>query len=646
VSISSPALAARDPKAPRPKSELTELSLSELADIRVTTVSKRPEERFRTAAAVYVITRDDIRRSGARTIPELLRSVPGVDVARADASQWAMGIRGFTSTLSRAQLVLIDGRSVYSPLFAGTYWDVQDVLLEDVDRIEVIRGPGGSLWGANAVNGVINIITLSAKDTQGGFASGGGGKEETVFGQGRYGGALGERGRYRVWGKYFDEDAGFRAAGDAYDATHMYRGGFRGDWELRSSDTVMVQGAFYGGRAGRLTSFAAYDRPYLRTIQDDADLGGGHVYSRWTRRVREGAELSLQAYYDRTHRHEPNFREDRDTVDFDGQYQATLPGRQQLGAGVGYRYSRSRTGGPPTVAFEPPRRNDNVYSAFAEDKIEVLPDRLWFTLGTKLEHNDYSGFEWQPSGRLGWSSGGRHFLWGAISRTVRTPSRVDRDLFLTAATSANAPIFIRVLGNPGFETERATVYEAGYRLRLSEHLLLDLAAFRSRYPNLESIEPSTPFAEPGRQIIPLQIANGIDGKASGAELSVDVRPSAHWLLRGGYAFLDMKLQPRPGSHDTTSSAASGATPRHTVTAWSSWTLPGDFLADARYRWVGKRPSRSVEAYSELDVRVARRFGDHLELAAVGRNLLHPHHAEFGGEVQIERAIFGEAQWRW
>jgi iron complex outermembrane receptor protein len=641
----APAFSEETPPPPA-KPELTELSLAELANIRVTSVSKRPEERFQSAAAVYVITSDEIRRSPARTIPQLLRSVPGVDVARVDASQWAIGVRGFTSTLSRAMLVLIDGRSVYSPLFAGTYWDVQDVLLEDVERIEIIRGPGGSLWGANAVNGVINIITRSAKDTAGGIVSGGGGKEETGFGSGRYGGALGAGGHYRVWGKYFDRDAEFHATGDAYDAWHMYRGGFRADWDLRSSAALTVQGMLYGGHAGRLTTFAAYDPPFVRTVQGDDDLGGGHVYSKWTRPLGGGSELSVQAYYDRTHRNEPNFREDRDTFDLDAQYQARLPGRQQIVAGLGYRFSDSRTGGPPTVAFEPPKRGDALYSAFVEDSIEVVPDRVRLTLGSKLERNDYSGFEWQPSVRLGWSPRADHFAWGAVSRTVRTPSRLERDLALTAASNASAPIFFRVLGTPAFEAERAVVYEAGYRFRLGGRALLDLAAFHNHYPNLSSIEPGAPFREPGRQVIPFQFANGLDGKVSGAELSADLRASARWRLRGGYAFLDMNLRPKPGSRDTTSSSAARGNPRHEVTASSSWTLPRGLLVDAWYRWIGQRPSRSVAAYSEIDARVAWRMGTHLELAAAGLNLLHAHHAEFGGAIEIERSIYGEAKWRW
>jgi iron complex outermembrane receptor protein len=640
----APAFSEEAPPPARP--ELTELSLAELANIRVTSVSKRPEERFQSAAAIYVITSDEIRRSPARTIPQLLRSVPGVDVARVDASQWAIGIRGFTSTLSRAMLVLIDGRSVYNPLFAGTYWDVQDVLLDDIERIEIIRGPGGSLWGANAVNGIINIITRSAKDTAGGIVAGGGGKEETGFGSGRYGAALGAGGHYRVWGKYFDRDAEFHAVGDAYDAWHMYRGGFRADWDLRSSATLTMQGMLYGGHAGRRTTFAAYDPPYARTVQGDDDLGGGHLYSKWTKPVREGSELSVQAYYDRTHRNEPNFREDRDTFDLDAQYQTRLPGRQQIVAGLGYRFSDSRTGGPPTVAFEPPKRADALYSAFVEDSIEVVPDRVQLTLGSKLERNDYSGFEWQPSARLGWSPRADHFFWGAVSRTVRTPSRLDRDLAVTVATSASAPVFIRVLGTPTFESERAVVYEAGYRFRLGDRALLDLAAFHNHYPNLSSIEPGAPLREPGRQVIPFQIANGLDAKVSGAELSADLRPSARWRLRGGYALLDMTLRPRPGSRDTTSSSAARGNPRHEVTASSSWTLPRGLLVDAWYRWISPRPSRSVGAYSEIDARVTWRRGTHLELAAAGLNLLHAHHAEFDPAVEIERSIYGEAKWRW
>ncbi|HEU0105634.1 MAG TPA: TonB-dependent receptor, partial [Vicinamibacteria bacterium] len=502
------------------------------------------------------------------------------------------------------------------------------------------------LWGANAVNGVINIITRSAKHTTGGVLSGGGGKEERGFGSARYGAALGAGGDYRVWGKYFDQDAQFHPTGDAYDAWHMYRGGFRADWDLKSAATLMVQGTLYGGQAGRRTTFAAYDPPFVRTVEGDAGLSGGHLHSKWTKPLREGSEVSVQAYYDRTHRDEPNFREDRHTFDLDGQYQARLPGRQQLVAGVGYRFSHSRTDGPPTVAFEPPARGDDLFSAFVEDSLEVAPDRLQLTLGTKLEWNDYSGFEWQPSARVGWSLHADHFFWGALSRTVRTPSRLDHDLAITVAASATTPIFFRVLGTPSFEAERAVVYEAGYRYRLGDRALLDLAAFHNHYPNLSSIEPAPPFREPGRQVFPFQIANGLDAKVSGAELSVELRPTSGWRLRGGYALLDMSVRPRPGSRDTTSSSAAGANPRHEATASSSWTLPRGLLVDAWYRWVGPRPSRSVDPYSEVDAHVAWRVGTHLELAAGGLNLLHPHHVEYANAVAIERSIYGEAKWRW
>jgi iron complex outermembrane receptor protein len=637
--------AAADPQTP-PAKGLTELSLSELANLDVTSVSKRPEERFQTAAAVYVITGDEIRRSGAKSIPELLRMVPGVDVARVDASQWAVGIRGFTSTLSRAQLVLIDGRSVYSPLFAGTYWDVQDVPLEDVERIEVIRGPGGSLWGANAVDGIINIITRSAKDTTGGVVSAGGGNQERGFGSGRYGGDLGTTGHYRVWGKYFDRAAEFNNAGDGYDAWHLYHGGFRSDWDLPAASTLSVQGALYSGHAGRLTTATSYDLPYLRTIEANDDLSGGYLSSKWTRPLREHSELSVQVYFDRTNRGEPTFTENRDTFDLDGQYQTDLPGRQSLVTGVGYRISRSRASGLPTVAFRPPTRTDNLWSGFVEDTIEAIPGSLKLTLGTKLEHNDYSGFEWQPTGRIGWSVSPSHFLWAAFSRPVRTPSRVDEDLALTGATSATTPVFIRISGNPSFESERTEVIEAGYRFRSSERLLFFATAFRSHSNDLESIEAGAPFLESGREIVPYVFANGIEGTVAGAEITADAQLSSRWLARAGYAFLDMKLQARPGSSDTTTSSAAGSTPRHVVTVSSSWTLPRSFLANGCYRWVADRPTQHVPAYSELDLRVSRRVGAHLDLAVVGESLLHAHHAEFGGTVQIQRSIYGEAQWRW
>jgi iron complex outermembrane recepter protein len=634
------------PQAPAARRDLTELSLAELTTLEVTSVSRRPEEWARAAAAIYVITEEEIRRSGARTVPELLRTVAGVDVARISSSQWAIGVRGFTSNLARAQLVLLDGRSLYTPLFAGTYWDVQNLVLEDVARIEVIRGPGGPLWGANAVNGVINIITKKAQDTLGGLAAVGGGNQERGFGRARHGGRLGGRGAYRVYGRYFHRAAEHQDATEGFDDWDMLLGGFRADWDLRAADTFTLQGDLYGGRAGRRTTIASYERPFMRTVEQDADLGGGNLRAAWTRSLPGRRQVSVQAYYDRTEREEANFREDRDTWDLDVQYAFPLPGRQDVVAGAAYRASQGRTGGVPTVVFDPAQRTDDLVSAFVQDSIELVPERLRLVIGSKMERNDYTGFELQPTARLSWSPPGSHAFWGAVTRAVRTPSRLERDLSLAAALSAEAPVFARVLGTDAFDTERTLAYEAGYRGRFSQRLFLDVAGFHNRYPNLSSLEPGAPFLEPGRQILPFRFGNGLEGRATGLELMTDFRPSTRWVVRVGYDYLNLALRAKAGSADTTSAAAEDNSPRHHVSVRSSLTLPRGLLADGALRWVARRPTNQVPAYVELDLRVAWRPRDRLELAAVGRDLLHARHQEFGGTTRIKRSVYGEAIWRW
>jgi iron complex outermembrane receptor protein len=630
-----------DPAGPR--RDLTELSLADLAAIEVTTVSRAPEARSDIAAAVFVITQQDIRRSGATTLAEALRLAPGLQIARIDASQPAVGMRGFASRLSRSVLVLIDGRSVYTPLFAGTYWDVQDVLLEDIDRIEVIRGPGGTLWGANAANGVINIITRSARDTHGTFVEAGAGTEERGFGAVRWGGALGPHADVRVYAKYADRDAAFHRDGADFDAWRLGQGGFRLDAE-RGPSAFTLQGDVYAGAIGERATFAAYTPPFSRTVSEDASVGGGNLRGGWQRALGAQAGVAVHAYYDHTRREEPTFEETRDTADLDLQYHRRA-GRHQLLTGFGYRLSHGDTGGVPTVVFRPAARTDNIWSAFVQDRIEVAPDRLLLTLGLKAERNDYSGVELQPAARLVWHPRERHSLWAAVSRAVRTPSRVERDLDLTASLDPARPVFVRVEGNPEFSSERAIVYEAGYRARRGDRLLFEAAAFHNDYASLLSVEPGAPFVETGdglpRSVLPLRLANGLRGTVSGAEIAADVRVTGPWRLHGSYSFLSMDLRSSPDSADTTTAETTeGSSPRHRVVVRTSYTV-GRVQLDAAWRYVSALPAQDVGSYTSLNARAAWLLGSVLEVAIVGRDLLRPHHAEFGGGVEVQRSVYGE-----
>ena len=431
--------AAEEQKRPR---DLTELSPEQLADLEVTSVAKKPQKSRRTPAAVYVITRETIRRSGVTTLVDALRLAPGIHVARIDSNKWAVGVRGFASSLTRSVLVMIDGRTVYTPLFAGVFWDVQDLLLEDVDRIEVIRGPGGSLWGANSVNGIINIITRSSRETQGAFVSAGGGTMERGLGMIRYGGGH-ERVTYRAYAKGFDRGPGFHPTTSEFDDWHMGQAGFRTDWERTQDQTVQVQGDIYRGDAGLRTTITGLTPPFLQTVEADTRLSGGNLLARWQHAPPQGAGWSLRAYYDRTDRHEPTFGEGRNTVDLDLQRHAAY-GRNDLVLGLGYRFSAGTADGVPSVAFLPAHRADQLWTGFFRDELTFSDGRLVFALGSKLEHNDYSGFEVQPNVqalKFGQQAAARLVEWAGFSKVVRGPNET-----VTSATPEQAPGYVLTRG--------------------------------------------------------------------------------------------------------------------------------------------------------------------------------------------------------
>jgi iron complex outermembrane receptor protein len=630
--------------------DLTELSLEQLMALEVTSVSKKPERRSAAAAAVYVITEEDIRRSGVTTIPDALRLAPGVQVARIDANKWAIGVRGFGSRLSRSVLVLIDGRSVYTPLFAGTYWEVQDTLLEDIDRIEVIRGPGGALWGANAVNGVINIITKHAKDTQGGLLSAGGGNEEQGFGGVRWGGALGERFHYRFYGKYFNRDGGFNPDGRVYDDWRMSREGFRADWDVTARDAVNLQGDVYDGDTGQQTAITELSPPSMRTVTGDAELSGGNLLARWRRDLGDHGEIALQTWYDNTFRRELNFHERRNTFDLDFQHHVRLAGRHDVVWGFEYRSSGDRTGAVPTVRFVPRNRRDDLFTWFAQNEVALLEDRLYLTLGSKFEHNDYSGYEFQPSGRLLWTPNRQHAFWGSVARAVRTPSRVEHDLQAEVLIPPGPDTIARLIGDQAFVSEKVIAYEVGYRVQPMSRLFLDLALFYNQYQDLLSIEPGAPFDEPAdgatRSVLPLFIRNRLHGDAYGFELAADAVVTEWWRLHGAYSLLNLELRRDPGSHDTSHQPLEESSPHNQVTLRSTINLPASADFDGVLRYVDNLPAQHVGSYVTLDLRFAKRVTENVELSVVGLNLAQNHHREFAGGTEVERSIYGQVRWRW
>jgi iron complex outermembrane receptor protein len=484
-------------QAPSP-GELKRLSLEELLHVEITTMMRVPEPTTAIPAAVFVITQDDIRRSGATSLPEVLRLAPGLQVAQQDAGRYAIGIRGFADRLARSMLVLMDGRAVYSPLFAGTYWEVQDTMLEDIERIEIIRGPGGTLWGANAVNGIINIITKRSQDTRGTLVSGTLGSATRGPIAVRYGGTAGAHGSFRAYAKAFDREPQSQPDGADFDQFSMVQGGLRGDWTLSRSRTLTLQGDVYTADLGQRFSVPLTAPPFTQSSVRDAALSGGNVLARWTAATRAG-EYQLQTYYDRTRRDERPVAETRDTFDLDFQHRRRFGQRHGIVWGTGYRVTSGRITALAPTAFEPPDRTDNLYTAFVQDDFTVRPDRLRFVFGTKLEHNDYSGFELQPSGRMMWTINASNSLFAAITRAVRTPSRVETDYTTTSLANPAIPAFVRLQPNREFAPEELTAYELGYRVRTVPSLYVTVSGFVNSLENTLSTELLTGLSRPRRR---------------------------------------------------------------------------------------------------------------------------------------------------
>ncbi|MDP4129765.1 MAG: TonB-dependent receptor [Bacteroidota bacterium] len=585
---------------------LRKLSLKELMNMEVTSVSKTPEKLTEAASAIQVITGDDIRRSGATTLPEALRLATNLQVAQVNASQWAISARGFNNVLADKLLVMIDGRTVYTPLYAGVFWDVQNVLLEDVDRIEVISGPGGTLWGANAVNGVINIITKNARETQGLFAQAGGGNEIPWLGNLRYGGTIGENINYRVYGMgYKRANTSLTDGSKAKDAWSMGQGGFRFDWDAKKNDHLTLQSDFYD----------AFPNP-------DGATGvvaiGGNVLGRWTHRISDKSDFRIQGYYDQTWRDFLNgFTESLKTYDIDWQYRLQAGRRQELIWGGDVRLMDDKMQNLALFAFLPAKKMLHLYSLFVQDKITLVNDRLYFTLGSKLEHNDYTGFEYSPSGRLAWTPAERQMIWAAVSRAVRTPSRIDRDFSLSVAPG------VPVISGDDFISETVLAYELGWRVQPFTRLSLSIAGFYNVYDHIRSAEPGPPPAG-----YPITFGNGVRGNAYGAELSGTYQPLAWWRLRGGYTFLKKDLSVKPGSQDLNKATAESNDPENQFLIQSMFDLPARIEAGFVFRYVDKLPDPIVPAYTGLDIQLGWKMSKGLELSVTGQNLLQNKHAEF------------------
>lgn len=642
---------------------LSELGLEALMNIQVTSVSKKEQKLSDAAAAVFVVTREDIRRSGATSIPEVLRMVPGLQVARLDANKWAVSARGFNDRFSNKLLVLIDGRTVFTPVSAGVFWDVQDMMLEDIDRIEVVRGPGASLWGANAFNGVINIMTKHAQETQGGLLSAGAGTEENGFGGTRYGGRLGDDTYYRFYAKYFNRDGGVDTAGnEGEDGWNVLRGGFRVDSDLTAHDTLTVQGDIYNGREGETYTVPLLVSPYSRTFDWHTDMAGGNILSRWTRTLSDTADLALHLYYDRTEREMAVWGEDRDTIDVDFQNRFTYGARHEILWGLGYRFSHESIANKIAVSFTPNKRSDNLYSFFLQDDISLIKEKLRLVLGSRFEHNDFTGFEIQPNARLIWTPDYRQTLWAAVSRAVRTPSSAEQHFRNDISTSPpgtahpTLPVLFSGFGSEDYQSEEVIAYELGYRVAPTEHFSVDIAAFYNNFSRLRTLEFETPFLEtsppPPHLVLPGITSNKMHGETYGVEVAADWLPLDWWRLQAAYSFLEMRMRLDSDSNSLFYLGFTQDTsPQHQASLRSSMDLGMNVELDLWLRYVDRLPEFDIDRYVTFDARIAWKPAKNLEFSLVGRNLADNQHLEFKPAIittaptEVERSYYGKVTWR-
>jgi iron complex outermembrane receptor protein len=642
--------------ADEPADDVLDMDLDQLAqadvvvapamDLEVTSVSRQESTVGRSPAAVFVITQEMIGRSGARTVPDLLRMVPGAEVARIDANKWAISIRGFNNRFGNKLLVQIDGRSVYTQAFNGVFWDEHEVVLEDVERIEVIRGPGATVWGANAVNGIINIITKSAQDTQGLLVSGGTGTEERGFGTVRYGGQSGDDLYWRAYGKHFERDGGGFPGDDQFDDWRQGRGGFRADWLPSPSDSVMVQANYFESDLGSALNDVSLTPPFPATesLYDRKTRNQNYIF-RWSRVLDDDTNWQIQTYYDDVERHDPFIIDEQRTFDLDLQYRFPLGHRHNVICGAGYRHVRDHIEfAQSTSDIAPNARSTDLYSYFIQDEITLEEDRWYLTVGSKFEHNDFSGFEYQPSIRLLHLPSERESIWAAVSRAVRTPGRVEEDATFTfpVLDPTLGPLFFQSFGNDDLEAEDVLAVEMGYRAQPTDEFSWDLALFYNRYEDLVGIAPSgAPFFDVGLGglVFPSTFANVTSADTYGAELASTYQVNPNWQLTGAYSLLYMNLHSAT-DFDTTE----GSSPHNRFYLRSGWTPWCDWEFDVTGRYVDNLPVQGIPSYFTMDVRLAWRPHRDLEWAVVGRNLVDSPHPEFpdafsGFATQVQPEVF-------
>jgi iron complex outermembrane recepter protein len=665
LALANPAVMGQTPQTPQ--KDLTRMSIEDLMNVEVTSASKKEQRLSEVAAAIFVITQEDIRRSGAINIPDLLRMVPGMDVAQINGSTWAIGSRGFNQQLANKLLVMVDGRTVYSPTFSGVFWDTLDLPLLDIERIEVIRGPGGTIWGANAVAGVISIFTKKAAETKGMLVEAGGGNVEHGFGMLQYGGAVGKTTDFRAYTKYFNQDQMLDLNGqNGADGWHRLRGGFRTDSSLSSKDSLMFEGDISYGQEGEYGfMLPSVTSSGFVAVSEEINLANGSVETVWNHTYSERSNSSLQFSFDQHRRADPLNPETRNTYDLDYRHQFSWGKRQDIVWGLGYRYSADRIGGSLTVAMIPPNRGLQLFNSFLQDEIALIPARLLLTVGTKLERNDYTGFEAMPSVRASWSPSKHHMVWVAVSRALRAPSRNDTNLVLNLGEfpgPGSTPTLLRLLGNPQFQDERLIAYEAGYRTMLSKRLSIDVAAYFNDWDNLQTTEPSGSFLEttpaPVHEVQTLTYENLIRGETHGIEITANWQVTDRWSISPGLAPAREHMHTDPKSADTQTVAfLEGSAPDWATQLRShldlsrrlAWDVSGYFVG--RLTGQGPLSNVTIPSYTRVDTGLMWKIREGIAISVVGQNLLKDHHLEFedvNGSMQsgqIKRSAYAKITWQ-
>ncbi len=650
-----------DEASNQPKFDFTQFSLEELKNVEIVSVSRKPEKISEVPAAVYVITQDDIRRSGATSIPEALRLAPGVHVARKNLTEWAVNIRGLNNEFARNLLVLIDGRSVYTHVFSGVFWDIQDTVMEDIDRIEIIRGPGAAIWGANAVNGVVNIITKSAQKTKGWQAVVLGGNEEQSASL-RYGGTYETDGDYRIYGKFFNRGE-LSGVVNAIDNSYINyrselpskewrsgRAGFRMDISPGrglpegANNTYTIQGEAYQNRYDKQLKDDDTPAAENDTTSITSEAGGGHILGRWKHTISHSSETILQFYYNHDQKDYDPASGRVNTADVDFQHRFSLFDAHVVVWGVEYKYITDEFDNSDSVQLNPGYQDQHLVSTFVQDDLTLRPDRLYLTLGSKFEHNQVTGMEIQPSVRMRYTPTATHSFWAAVSRAVRIPSRIELNGIVEDKVNLSGipddEVDVIILGNEDLSAEKVTAYEIGHRWQPRTYLWFNSAVFYHNYNDLIGekryfLEEDDDDTITSPYLYTLE--NNKSGKSYGLELASDWQVRQNLLLSMAYTYLHNDIDQKEGFAD------SGA-PRNMVSVRSQWDLTSKLDFDLWLRYVDSVPERGVSSYTTLDARLGYQLTNNVEVSLVGQNLFEKGHEEFSG-IEVDRSIYAKLDWR-